>query len=195
MSDKKTFNVIIGAALILVGVLLILCGAIPTIIDILLGVACLVASIAIVVKTLITKKRILVLPNIFAAIILAIGITLFIAEGMFGSIILTILNFSLITVGAVMLADTIYHFVKKRNLAINIVEIVIAVALIVVGIIAVIPDMGAGALVFYFAGSIITLGGIVVVIASLIDFKKYQQVESKPAPKAVSSKSTKKKRK
>ena len=177
--EKKTFNLIIGIALVLVGILFVLCGKFADLIDYLLGGACCVGAIALGAKTIVTKKKVLVGPVIIAGIILAAGITLFAYPGAIGSTIQTIINIALITVGAIILVDTIIHFVKKRSTAINIVELFIAAALITVGVVALCVS-GIDGLVFYFSGAVIIFAGIIVIIASLIDFKKYQKAQNQP---------------
>ena len=187
MSNKKTFNLIIGLMLLVVGVIFILCGVYSNLIDILLGVACCVAAIAVATKSLITNKKLLSGPVIGSAALLAVGIALFVLQNI-GGFVQFALDIALMAIGLVILIDTIIWFVKKRNLAINIVELVIAVALITIGIISVIPGIDVGSLVFYFSGAVLCLAGIVVVIASLINFNKYTNPQNQAPAKKKKSK-------
>lgn len=193
MSKQKAFNLIVGAMLLAVGVILILCGVYPNIIDILLGVACCVAAVALTIKSLIHVKKALTVQILIAAVLLAAGIALFLNANI-GAFIQTILNIALITVGTVILIDTIVHFVKKRALAVNIIELIFAVALITIGIVALIPNVNIGGLIFYFSGAVICFAGLVAIIASLINFKKYLKAEpetSNQQPKKSNKKSKK----
>lgn len=191
MTKQKTLNIVVGVLLLVVGVLFILCGKFSNIIDILLGVACCVGAVVLTAKGLVSNKKILGATVILAAALLALGITLFIFESI-GAFITYVLNVALITVGTVILADTIFHFIKKRNTAINVVELIIAIALITVGVVALCVEVNG--LVFYFSGAVICFAGLIVLIASLINFKKYTAVEQKPS-NSTSSTSGKKKSK
>lgn len=187
MSNKKTFNLIIGLMLLVVGVIFILCGVFSNLIDILLGVACCVAAVAIATKSLITNKKLLNGSVVGSAALLAVGIALFVLQNI-GGFVQFALDIALMAVGLVILIDTIIWFVKKRNLAINIVELVIAVALITIGIISVIPSVDVGSLVFYFSGAVLCFAGIVVIIASLVNFKKYTNPQNQAPAKKTNKK-------
>ena len=196
--SKKKLNLIIGSLLVAIGIILILCGAFPNIIDYLVGGACCAAAVAFVVRSLISTRKVLTAQILVAAVLLAAGIALFVLGSGVGIIVLTILNYSLITVGVLLLIDTIVYFVKKRQLAINIVELVIAVALLVIGIITVIPETNnVPGLVFYFSGAVVIFAGIVVICASLINFSKYAKIPSEPSKSNdnVSNNSSKKNKK
>ena len=179
--SKKKLNLIIGILLVAVGIILILCGAFPHIIDYLLGGACCAAAIAFVIKSVIATKKVLTAQIFAAAILLAAGITLFVLNSGISVIVLTVLNYSLLTVGVVILIDTIIHFVKKRKLVINVVELVMAIVLLTIGIVAVIPETIAQGIIFYFSGAVVILAGLVVVCASLINFSKYAEIPSEPS--------------
>ena len=171
--NKKTYNLIIGIGLLVIGVILILCGAFGEIIEILLGIVCLIAALTIAIKSIITKKKILQLPVVLSAVLICAGVVCFISGGMFAVMLETLINYSLIAIGGVMLIDTIFHFIKKRSLAANIVELVLAAALVTVGALALVYAYEISGLVFYFTGALIILAGIVVIIASVVDFNKY----------------------
>jgi hypothetical protein len=203
MNENKKFNVIIAGALLVVGVMIILCGAFPEIIDILLGVACLIAAIGVAIKAIITKKKVLQLPILLSAVLVAGAIVFFIGKNNVGGLIIELFDWILLIVGAILLADTIYNFFKRKNTAANVAESILAVAVLGVGIAAVVLEYGnvnnnSQGLVFYFSGAVIILASIIIFAASLINFNKYLNAkpveEQKPQPKQVSHKSKKNKK-
>ena len=203
MNENKKFNVIIAGALLVVGVMIILCGAFPEIIDILLGVACLIAAVGVAIKAIITKKKVLQLPILLSAVLVAGAIVFFIGKHDVGGLIIELFDWILLIVGAILLADTIYNFFKRKNTAANVAESILAVAVLGVGIAAVVLEYGnennnSQGLVFYFSGAVIILASIIIFAASLINFNKYLNAkpveEQKPQPKQVSHKSKKNKK-
>ena len=203
MNENKKFNVIIAGALLVVGVMIILCGAFPGIIDILLGVACLIAAIGVAIKAIITKKKLLQVPILLSAVLIAAAIVFFIQKHDVGGLVIELFDWILLIVGAILLADTIYHFFTRKNMAANVAEGILAVAVLGVGIAAVVLEYGnvgnnADGLVFYFSGAIIILASIIIFAASLINFNKYLNAqpaeEPKQQPKQVSHKSKKNKK-
>ena len=203
MNENKKFNVIIAGALLVVGVMIILCGAFPEIIDILLGVACLIAAVGVAIKAIITKKKVLQLPILLSAVLVAGAIVFFIQKTNVGDFVIELFDWILLIVGAILLADTIYNFFKRKNTAANVAESILAVAVLGVGIAAVVLEYGnennnSQGLVFYFSGAVIILASIIIFAASLINFNKYLNAkpveEQKPQPKQVSHKSKKNKK-
>ena len=157
--DKKTEEIVLNAALILVGVMFIFSNYLgEKLLSIIFGTALIILGLVMFIVTLINERSVLKAPAIFGLVILALGIFCIVQN--IASWVFTFIPYFLIILGVGLIVDAFlgYFWREDEGMALFILKLVIGCALIVLGILILTVDAVTRIMGIIFGISVIVYG-------------------------------------
>jgi hypothetical protein len=181
MNNKKIKNLTLGIFLVIVGVLFAVSYAFQSVATYFIGVGLSVLGLSILIPEIVVKRKVLTAHTAIGAALTLISILFYIepfSKTVFDGVIY-IFTFALIGIAGLLLIDAIVCFItRKKNTAAKVAEIIISLLLLFFGIYPLCVKDGTQ-FVCLFVGIPAILAGLIIIIASAINFQKYKELINK----------------
>lgn len=176
MKKQKVYEIIQSVVILVIGILMSLSILDSTFIDILIGIACLLLGVYLIVKSLFLSndKSILLPSGIGGGVLIAYGIAVFAKYSQPINFLSQILIVAIIAVGALLIVQSILTLIKSRSkssITLAILFLIFGVALLSFGICFICVN-SFGSYVWMACGILLAVYGLYLFIRALVTLKK-----------------------